>query len=148
MGSFHGERKRRSYFEGWYFKQQNGRDTVALIPAFHRDESGKPSASLQILTDTESDSDSFCLDFPPEAFCADRRKLLVRTGNCIFSERGCRLDGKDSDFEIHGDLEYSPFFRPKYDIMGPFRFVPFMECRHSVFSLVHRVNGTRCGGIP
>ena len=26
---------RRPYFEGWYFKQQRGADTVALIPSLH-----------------------------------------------------------------------------------------------------------------
>ena len=38
-------------------------------------------------------------------------------------------------------LRYGPMSRPAADIMGPFRFIPFMECRHSVFSLAHRVNG-------
>ncbi|WZL77765.1 hypothetical protein QBE55_09405 [Eubacteriales bacterium mix99] len=137
MRSFHGAGKCRSYFEGWYFKQQNGRDTVALIPAFHRDETGKPSASLQILTDTESVS----LPFPAEAFSAERNRLKIRIGDCFFSEQGCRLDAKKDDFEIHGQLNYGPFRKPKYDMMGPFRFVPFMECRHSVFSLIHSVNG-------
>ena len=28
-----------------------------------------------------------------------------------------------------------------YDIMVPFRWVPGMECRHSVFSMKHSVNG-------
>ena len=137
MHSFHGTNKRRSYFEGWYFKHQNGRDTAALIPAFHTDETGKPSASLQVLTDLESVS----LDFPAEAFLADRHRLLVRLGDCLFSELGCILDVKTEDYQIRGKLYYGPFLRPKYDIMGPFRFVPFMECRHSVFSLFHRVNG-------
>ena len=30
----------------------------------------------------------------------------------------------------------------KYNIMGPFALVPFMECRHSVWSMQHSVYGT------
>lgn len=40
---------RLPYFEGWYLKQQNGRDTVALIPAIHIDRRGGCSASLQVI---------------------------------------------------------------------------------------------------
>jgi hypothetical protein len=36
-----------------------------------------------------------------------------------------------------GDLRFIAPVQPRYDIMGPFRCVPFMECRHSVFSLYH-----------
>ena len=54
MHSFHGTGKRRSYFEGWYFKQQNEEDTVALIPAFHVNATGQASASLQVITNEGS----------------------------------------------------------------------------------------------
>ena len=53
-----------------------------------------------------------------------------------------------SDTETHfsakvkGRLHFSDLTPIKYDIMGPFQFVPFMECRHSVFSMMHRVDGT------
>jgi len=40
MNNFHGETKRRSYFEGWYLKHQNAERTVAVIPAFHLDKKG------------------------------------------------------------------------------------------------------------
>lgn len=47
VGSF---KRPRGYFKGWYFKQQNDTDTVALIPAFHTDDCGNSSASLQVIT--------------------------------------------------------------------------------------------------
>ena len=41
----------QAYFEGLYFKQQNEKESVALIPAVHVDGRGRRSASLQIVTD-------------------------------------------------------------------------------------------------
>ena len=56
---------RLPYFEGWYLKQQNGRDTVALIPAIHIDRRGGCSFFVcsdifRRLQDTTQDFDSQC----------------------------------------------------------------------------------------
>ncbi len=40
-----------------------------------------------------------------------------------------------------GELKFTELTPLEYDIMGPFKLVPFMECRHSVVSMRHRVNG-------
>lgn len=45
---------------------------------------------------------------------------------------------------IRGKLDFGPLSPLKYDIMGPFALVPFMECRHSVWSMRHSVRGTVC----
>ena len=135
--SFHGERRRRAYFEGWYLKQQNGTDTVAFIPAFHVDAHGQRSASLQIVTDT----DVYNIPFPIQAFSAAHDRFLVWLGDCVFSSRGCKLSYKGAQLSVTGVLRYGALVPPAYDIMGPFRFVPFMQCRHSVYSFSHRVDG-------
>ena len=45
------------------------------------------------------------------------------------------------DVVAKGNLHLKHFTPIKYNIMGPFSFVPFMECRHSVYSMLHRVDG-------
>ena len=40
-----------------------------------------------------------------------------------------------------GELKFGRLTPIKNDIMGPFRFVPFMQCRHSIRSMRHTVNG-------
>lgn len=134
---FYGKNRLRNYFEGWYLKQQNQEETVALIPAFHADSAGKASASLQVITATQS----YNIDFPAESFRADRKKLSVHLGRSVFSEQGCSLDVRTPGCAIRGRLRFDRLTPPRGDIMGPFRFVPFLECRHSVFSLRHCVNG-------
>ncbi len=125
------------YFEGWYFKQQGKAGTVALIPALHVDAQGNKSASVQIVTDSES----FHFDLPWDALKADRRKLQIHAGESFFSPAGIQLKLKQDDVSAVGDIQYGPLAAIRYDIMGPFRFAPLMECRHSVFSLVHEASG-------
>lgn len=40
-----------------------------------------------------------------------------------------------------GNVWFGPPSPIRYDIMGPFAWVPFLECRHRIFSMRHRVTG-------
>ena len=84
---------------------------------------------------------SYAVKYPIRQFSVQKRPAVLRLGNNIFSERGCHLFCQTPELDLKGMLRYGPMSRPAADIMGPFRFIPFMECRHSVFSLAHRVNG-------
>ena len=124
-------------FEGFYLKHQNRTDTLALIPACHTDADGNRSASLQIITDKTA----YQLDFGAEAITIMRSPFFVRLGGSYFSERGCRLSCHTPGLTLEGSLRYGPWAVPATDIMGPFRYVPFMQCRHSVLSMAHTVDG-------
>lgn len=137
MSNFHGAGKKHTYFEGWYFKQTGEDGTVAFIPAFHINDQGRKWASLQIITEQES----FNTDFEPEDFQAAQSRFLIELERCRFSKSGCRLELKASGLSVTGILNYEYLRRPKYDIMGPFALMPFMECRHKVISLHHSVSG-------
>ena len=124
-------------FEGWYFKQQCGNHTVAFIPARHREKNGNETASLQIIFDDQT----WNLEIPPEQFSVQKKPFQVCAGSCIFRLDGCEIDCSNHDVSLRGKLKYSMHSMPKKDIMGPFRFVPAMQCRHSLLSLTHRVDG-------
>lgn len=137
MRYFHGENRRKEYFEGWYFKQTGQDGTIALIPAYHVSRSGDRWASLQVVTET----DAYYKAFPKEQFSAEKKRLLIRLDRSRFSQEECRLELNEPGMKLAGYLEYEDIRRPAYDIMGPFRLVPYMECRHSVFSLYQKVSG-------
>lgn len=59
-----------------------------------------------------------------------------------FSRNGIRLNIKTSKLTVKGKLSFGPLSPIKYNIMGPFALIPFMECRHSVWSMHHSVRGT------
>ena len=122
------------YFKGWYFKCCNESETVAFIPAYHIME-GKRTASLQIITDDGA------YNIPFESLVYTEKPLTVKIGNCRFSEKEIELNYRSDELNISGVLRFGPVMPIKYDIMGPFALIPFMQCRHSVFSMSHRVDG-------
>ncbi len=124
----------KDYFKGWYFKCSYNNQTIAMIPAFHCSR-GQKTASLQIITDNKS----YCIQFPDLKY--RNKPLYIQIGNCIFSEKGIKLDIKTNQLVMQGILKFSEIFPIKYDIMGPFKFVPYMQCRHSVYSMKHQVDG-------
>lgn len=58
-----------------------------------------------------------------------------------FSRNGITLDIQTPDLCVSGSLRFRGITPIRYDIMGPFHHVPFMQCRHSVFSMRHMVDG-------
>lgn len=125
----------RSYFCGWYFRCENGSQTIALIPAYHI-SNGEKTCSVQVVTDEASWNVTF-----PYADYRKKRTGAVIAGN-VFGQDGIVLDLHTPELTATGSLSFGPLALLRYDIMGPFKYVPLMECRHSVFSMKHSVNGT------
>lgn len=124
-------------FYGWYMKCQSDTQTLAVIPAVHR-AGGKRTCSIQIITD----HDARTVTFAGDVF--RRRGENIFIGENRFGKKGIRLAINTPQLTIKGDLKFGPLCPLKYDIMGPFAFVPFMECRHSVRSMRHSVRGNVC----
>ncbi len=125
---------RRDYFCGWYFKCQSGSQTIAVIPAIHR-TGGKETCSIQLLTDGAS----WNVSFPYSEFRKNESGVDI-AGN-HFGREGITLNLHSPELTATGSLSFGPLAAIKYDIMGPFKYVPFMQCRHSIFSMKHSVNG-------
>lgn len=122
------------YFKGWYFKCSTEDRTIAFIPAYHC-SNGKKSASLQIITDDKA------FNIPFDKLEYSEKPLYVKIGDCIFSDKGITLDFQGGDLTLKGTLYFKDLTPIRYDIMGPFKFVPFMQCRHRVYSMSHKING-------
>lgn len=127
----------KNYFEGLYFKNNIGNKTVAFIPAIHADNNGKKTASIQVVTNHFTKM----IRYSAEDFKIDRNYIIISIGNSVFSRRGLKLDINDEGLKINGSLFYRNLTPPRYDIMGPFAYVPFLQCRHSLISLRHSVTG-------
>lgn len=125
---------KKDYFKGWYFKCSNENKTIAFIPAFHQSNHEK-TASLQIITDVTT------FNIPFQFLQYRENPLVVKIGENIFSENGIRLQIKNNNLSANGTLHFHDLSPIQYDIMGPFKFVPLMQCRHSVYSMRHRING-------
>lgn len=124
----------RNYFYGWYLKCQSENQTLAVIPAVHR-SGQKRSCSIQFITKDHA----WNVDYPAAAF--RRTKEGIRIGRNRFGEKGIFLAVHTPELTISGKLRFGPLSPLKYDIMGPFSVLPFLECRHSVRSMSHFVCG-------
>jgi len=124
----------RDYFSGWYFRCQSDLQTLAVIPAIHK-TGGVKSCSIQLITDTAS----WNVCFPHSAL--QKIGFSTAIGDNHFGRHGLHLNLQTPDLTASGTLRFGPFTPLRYDIMGPFRFLPFMECRHSVLSMKHSVTG-------
>ncbi len=134
----------RNYFCGWYFKCQSDTQTLAFIPAIHKSGTNL-SCSIQLI----SEEGAWNIPFPYERFHKSRKKLSIQMEDNHFSETGLRLSLHTPTCSATGSVRFGALSPIHYDIMGPFRYVPFMECRHSVFSMKHPVHGELCiNGIP
>lgn len=124
-------------FYGWYMKCQSHTGTLAVIPAVHCARHQK-TCSVQLITDDSA----YTAWFPGKAF--SRRGKNISIGDNHFSQRGMVLSVDKPGLSVKGRLRFGPLTPLRYDIMGPFALVPFMECRHHVWSMRHRVLGTVC----
>lgn len=123
-----------NYFCGWYCRCQTEDHTLAVIPSIHRAGKNK-YCSIQVITD----SDAYSLRLPIGDY--EWNGDCIRMGSNTFTPTGIRLDIESENWNAKGNLRFGPLTPLGYDIMGPFQFVPFMQCRHSVYSLYHWVEG-------
>jgi tocopherol cyclase len=140
---FQGEGKTKRYFEGWYFKVVNHDQSVAyaIIPGVAMDEEGHKQAFIQVLDGKKQTAHYHKFDF--ESFISSQKTFSISIGKNSFSANHLELDLPG----ISGRLEFTnlaswpkPWYSP--GIMGPFAFVPFMECYHGILSMDHSVEGT------
>ncbi len=140
--NYQGWGKKSNYFEGWYFKVLNRSENAALaiIPGIAMDKNGFRHAFIQVLDGRNKRAEYHKFDY--ETFKTSGDKFLVSIENNHFSEDSISLDLP----EIKGMLYFSgnvPWPKPWYSpgIMGPFSFVPFMECYHGIVSMDHSITG-------
>ena len=147
---FQGVRAAGRYFEGWYFKQTSpgiGSEparSLAFIPGITRSASGY-SSFVQFIDGKTGATRYF--GFSGEEFSYSDDPFEVRVGGNRFGFSGIHVELHDSDLEVRAKLAYGEPTPIRTSIlwpgiMGPYSFVPFMECYHGIGSLDHDVTGT------
>jgi hypothetical protein len=145
---YKGAHRKRRYFEGWYFKQVSADlgEAWSFIPGISRGErKGEDYCFVQAIEG--GSGRTWWFQYPAEDFRAAGDRLDIRVGRSSFSETGIALDLEGEAGSIRGELRFGPFkkldtslLRP--GVMGPYAFAPFMECKHGLLSLSHRVEGS------
>ena len=138
----------KPFFEGWYYKVVDaaGEQPYAFIPGVFLGKGAH--AFIQVLDGRKGTS--WYHRYPLSEFHADEARLDVRIGNSHFHEGGFELDIDNpegpSPQRLTGSIAFGPwtkwpvtFLSP--GVMGPYTFVPFMECKHGILSLDHSLHG-------
>lgn len=142
---FQGNRARKDYFEGWYFKQvsPDGAHSMAFIPGISL-AAGDAHAFVQAIDGKTGQTWYF--RYQPEEFAWSRHGFSVRVGESTFSRSHIELDLAGRNSRIRGRIGFSgqqtyrtSLVRP--GIMGWYRYMPFMECYHGVVSMDHELDG-------
>ncbi len=140
---YHGWGKTKKYFEGWYYKIINADESkaFAFIPGIAMDENGNQQAFVQVLDGKKLTAEYF--KFNVKEFIASTGKFEIQIANNFFSKKKIKLDLP----LVKGNLTFKdqvPWPNSWYSpgIMGPFSFVPFMQCYHGVLSMDHSIHGS------
>lgn len=141
---FQGNKERKEYFEGWYFKMvsKDRKQILSVIPGISLSKVGiEQHAFIQIING--STAETYYFRFPIEDFYYSASQFTVRIGDNYFSRDQIRLDLLNDSTHIKGEIDLSEV-RTLPDgerIMGWYSSVPFMQCYHGVVSLDHDLHG-------
>lgn len=139
---YQGWGKTKSYFEGWYFKVVTADESraFAFIPGVAMDKNGNRQSFIQVLDGKKCRAEYHKFDFGD--FIPAVGKFEIKIADNYFSNDELQLNLSS----VQGNLSFSGqfpwpnhFYSP--GIMGPYSFVPFMECYHGILSVDHRVDG-------
>ena len=135
--------KNGQYFEGWYFKNTNKEKGISFIPGISVDDKGK-KAFIQVITNDES----YFVNYDIEDFEFAEDPFCIKIKNNTFSKDGIHIDIKEEkqNLNIDGDIKYTEnqniytnMLNP--NIMGPFSYIPFMECNHAILDMKNKASG-------
>ena len=150
---FQGNLKKKPYFEGWYYKQvsTDQKSAISFIPGISLNEKDPHSFIQYIFTHENSEGalqmESGYIRFKVEDFKWSDKPFAVQIGNNLFTKNFVSVHLQDETHKIEGMLhlgEFTPIERNAWmpNIMGPFAYIPHMECYHGVNSMSHELNGT------
>lgn len=144
---FQGKYKTKNYFEGWYYKIIDNKieNSLVVIPGVAYGKKNEDShAFLQIMDATNCKPNYFKYNI--SSFKYNENKFEVEIGDNYFTNKEISLNIERNDFCIGGKLSFNnivvypkTFMKP--GIMGPYTFVPFMECYHGIVNIHQEVFG-------
>ncbi len=142
---FQGNLKKKNYFEGWYFKHVSNdlKHVFAFIPGIALTKKAN-HAFIQIINGITGKT--YIIDYSIHEFRFSKNEFDIWVGNSNFTQAGIKIDIDEKDLKIKGELNYSgivkyPSTLLSPGIMGWYSFVPFMECKHGIGSVLHRISG-------
>lgn len=148
---FQGSLKKRDYFEGWYYKMvsKDTNTTVAMIPGVSLNQVDTHAFIQVFVTQRKNKDETLTKDylrFDISDFHTRPELKSFSIGNQHFSNQGIDINLSTDSIHIKGKLKFrqmTPIKTHIYSpsIMGPFSYMPMMECYHGIVSMNHQLWG-------
>ncbi len=133
----------RDYFEGWYFKNTNNEEGISFIPGINIDNKNK-KAFIQVITNNTS----YFVNYDINDFEFKHNPFCIKIGNNTFTKGFINIDIRDDsqNLKVNGNIKCSNTKNIKTNIlkpniMGPFSYIPYMECNHAILSMKNNISG-------
>ena len=135
---YHGARKKRDFFEGWYFKvcDKNNDNIFAFIPGIAKGKNNKESHSFVQVLEGKSALYSY-IKFNAEDFGFNKKLFHVNVKNNSFSLEEIKLDLIHKSKIINGTLKFKNIRKWPDSLINPgsmgfYNYLWFMECYSQV----------------
>ncbi len=143
---YQGKSKKKNYFEGWYYKliSKEQRHALAVIPGVSFGKRAEDRHAFIQVLDAGSKVSYIRYELSDFSYSSDQFGITI--GGNYFSDREMRLDINNDRYKMTGRLTFHkivafPKSLKRPGIMGPYTFVPLMECNHGIINIHHEISG-------
>jgi hypothetical protein len=146
---FQGKLNKKQYFEGWYFKflSFDKKHSIALIPGVSLNQNDSHAFIQVFITNHEKKTiKTYYIRYDIHSFIYSHDSFYIKIDKNEFSLDKINLNINQDDLSLTGCLSMdhhsqlkSTLYQP--NIMGPFAYMPFMECYHGIVSMDSNVLG-------
>lgn len=139
---FQGWGRKRNYFEGWYFKMVNETETraFAFIPGIAIKSSREKHSFIQVLDGKKLTANYHKFEYNSFRSDEDRFNITIEDNSFSENELQINLPSLKANLQFSGNVQWpNHWYSP--GIMGPYTFLPFMQCYHGIVSMDHVING-------
>ena len=135
---YHGRRKDRNFFEGWYFKlvTKDMKHSFAIIPGIFKGSTAEESHSFIQVLDGDNLNYNY-IRYNSNLFYSDRTSMCITIQNNNFSLSGIKINLEEPSVSVIGNINFKSIFKWPDTLLNPgsmgfYNYLNFMQCYSQV----------------
>ena len=134
----------KNHFENWYFKLVDSKkeNTLGILVGVQTSRQGD-EVFIQVIG--SEINDNICVNYPLQS--VKSKETEIQIGDNYLGLQQMTLDIQKEGFKLKGEIIFSNHKEIKQSLwipglMGPYKYLPFLESYHEVVSLQHTLMGS------
>ncbi len=142
MNEFITKSQNAPFFEGWYYKLVTAAkdQCVVIIPGMSCPENKEGNCFIQVGRWPDVNSTKV-INYPITTLWQQQSGHEVCIGDSCFSPTNINVDIKDGEKTVTGHVGFNNNKMLKKNVMGPFSYMPKMQCNHCIISMDSDLTG-------